>query len=418
MFKVAGWTGFWDHLDGLFSTALPAIFGAQRFWQREPIFPYARHIALILYALPIGALIVARRRKLLGIAFGRIDRSAPIELLLFFLLFSCFIFVLSSFGSLVQAPRYLLPLYVGIFPLVAVCCEFALKRSKALGAAYLTLLLSFQLSSSYLGGRAVGGEPFVFGGQRVARNHEIVIEALEGLGIHHVRTNYWIGYRLAFESNERITFTVLGEPTQARISRYEEPSLEKRELLPLLLVQAEHAVVRPALARSGFAFKEERVGDYFLIYNISPAFKVQHHLDLERVGISAKASGSNSPRGALDGDLKTRWGSGAPQTAGQSFEIELARSVSISGIRYHYGEWFNDRPVELKVEVEGDNGERSVVLSRRESPGIIHLSTRDPFFTLRFNPILAKRVILTQSGSHPVLDWSIGEIEILSNSIE
>jgi hypothetical protein len=413
MFKVAGWKGFWEHIKGLFATALPAIFGAQRFWQRDPIFPYAKHVVLILYAIPLFALIISRRRKLCDVAFGRIDRSAPIELLIFFCAFSCFIFAVSSFGSLVQAPRYLLPLYIGIFPLVAVCCDLVYKRSRGLGLAYLALLLAFQISASYIGGRAIGGEPFVFGGQRVARNHRPVIEALDRLGINHIRANYWIGYRLAFESEERITFTVFGEPTQARIARYEEPSLEKRELLPLLLVQAEYFVVKPALARSGFTFKDARVGDYYLLYQLGREFKEQDLLDIRSVGFSARASGKNPPEGALDGDLKTRWGTGAPQTPGQSFEVELAQAVSISGIRYHYGEWFNDRPVELKVEIEDSRGVNRVVLSRRESPGILHLSSREPFFTLRFSPILAKRIVFTQLGNHPILDWSIAELELL-----
>lgn len=417
MFKVASSEGFWEHLGGLFFTALPAIFGAQRFWQRDPIFPYARHVALILYAIPIVSLIIARRRKLFGVVFGRIDRGTPIELLIFFCAFTCFIFALSSFGSLVQAPRYLLPLYIGIFPLVAVCCELLFKRSNVLGLGYLALLLTFQLSASYLGGRAIGGEPFVFGGQRVAHNHRPVIETLNRLGISRIRANYWIGYRLAFESEERITFTVLGEPTQARIARYEEPTLERRELLPLLLVQAEYAVVKPALARGGFSFIEERAGDYYLIYQIRREFKDQEVLDIRRVGFSSIASGNNPPEGALDGDIKTRWGTGAPQTTGQSFEIELSQAAFITGIRYHYGEWFNDRPVELKVEVEDGSGVRRVVLSRRESPGIIHLSTREPFFTLRFSPILAKRIVLTQLGNHHVLDWSIAELEVLRDRL-
>jgi hypothetical protein len=85
-------------------------------------------------------------------------------------------------------------------------------------------------------------------------------------------------------------------------------------------------------------------------------------------------------------------------------------------VRYAYGAWFNDRPAELKVEVEDLQGARTVVLSQRESPGAMHLSARDPYFTLRFQPILARKVILTQLGRHPVLDWSIAEVSLLGKS--
>lgn len=37
-----------------------------------------------------------------------------------------------------------------------------------------------------------------------------------------IRTNYWIGYRLAFETEERVRFVVFQEPGQVRLPDYEE----------------------------------------------------------------------------------------------------------------------------------------------------------------------------------------------------
>lgn len=414
MFKFASWEQFTDHLEGLRMTALPAIVGAQRFWQRLPVFPFSRHIAIALYVLPTAVLMLSRWRQILGLFKGQIDRRSPIELLVFFCISCCLVFSVSSFGWLVQAPRYLLPLYIGLYPLIAVCCDRLWRRSQALGVAYLVALLAFQVASSYYGGRGLSGEPVVFGGQRVARDHSTLIEKLERLGISRIRANYWIGYRLAFETEERITFTVLGEPTQARIPRYEENDLDKRALLPMVLVQSEAVVVEPALKRFGFSFKAERVGDYSIVYDIKSESPPAEPLNLKSVGYTAKASGANLAGNALDGDVGTRWGTGSPQSPGQSFEIELSKPQEIVGVRYFYGAWFNDRAVELKVEVEDSAGVRTVVLSQRESPGAMHISARDPYFTLRFAPVLAHKMILTQLGRHAVLDWSIAEIQIMT----
>jgi hypothetical protein len=412
MFKLAGWQQFLDHLEGLAMTALPAIVGAQRFWQRLPVFPFSRHFALLLYVLPIAVLVVGRWRHLVGLLRGRIDRRSPVEILVLFCASCCLVFAVSSFGWLVQAPRYLLPLYVGLYPLIAVCCDWLWSRSRICGVAYLAALLAFQLASSFAGGRGLSGEPVVFGGQRVARDHSTVINKLDQLGISRIRTNYWIGYRLAFETEERVTFTVLGEPTQVRIPRYEEDDPERRSTLPLVLVQSEVVVVRPALKRFGYSFKEERAGEYTVIYDIQGERLPSHLLDLKSIGYVARATGSNSADHALDGDVLTRWGTGAPQTPGQTFEIELSQPTEVDGIRYSYGAWFNDRAAELKVEVEDASGARTVVLSQRESPGAVHLSARDPHFTLCFSPVVARKIILTQLGRHTVLDWSVAELSI------
>ncbi|MFN4897023.1 MAG: glycosyltransferase family 39 protein [Pseudomonadota bacterium] len=416
MFTLASWEQFWGHVEGLSTTALPSIVGAQRFWQRLPVFPLSRYVALCLYVVPIIVLFVVRWRQSFELARGRIDRVRPLELLLLFCLSCCLVFAVSSFGWLVQAPRYLLPLYIGLYPLIAVCCDWLWSRWRWLGITYLVALLSFQFAASYVGGRGISGEPVVFGGQRVARDHTELIQQLDQLGISRVRTNYWIGYRLAFETEERITFTLLGEPTQARIPRYEETDPETRALLPLVLVQSEVVVVKPALKRFGYQFREARAGEYSVLYDLRSEFPPSEQIDLGTIVSEARASSGALPRQAIDGSVDTRWGSAAPQTPGQTFELEFATPRVIDGLRYSYGAWFNDRPVELKVEIEDQAGARTVVLSQREWPGAMHLSVREPGFTLRFAPTVARRVILTQLGRHPILDWSIAEIALLSQS--
>jgi hypothetical protein len=415
MFSVAKGDGILEHLSGLFETALPMIVGAQRFWQKNPVFPGAQFLALALYGLPFLALVWMRRRELVGLFLGNLDRRQPIELVLLFCVTCCVVFSASSFGWLVQAPRYLLPLYVGLYLVVATVCALLFARERRLGAVYLVALLCFQLAASCYGGRAITGEPVVFGGQRVARDHEPLIAALDMLGIRHVRTNYWIGYRLAFETEERVTFSVLGEPDEVRIPEYEQEVTVAPAVVPLVLVQAEANLVKPALQRQGFAFSEMRAGEYTVLYDIKELFRLGVPLNVSQGRDLAEAPSGLNPWAALDGDILSRWGSAKPQEPGQVFSLTLGEPKVISAIQYKVGQWRGDLPRELKVELEDEHGQRSVVLSPMEWRGLRHITLREGDFTLRFLPRSVQKIILSQQGSDRVVDWSIAELTVFED---
>jgi hypothetical protein len=413
MYTVVTWGDFKAHLRGLVQVALPMIVGAQRFWQKAPIFPGAKLLAVCLYLIPVAVLIVLRWKSLLGLLRGSLDRQRPIELFVLFCLSCCVIFALSSFGSLVQAPRYLLPIYVGVFVLLSVCCEVLLRRSYKLGAAYFVALVAFQLSSAYVGGRGVAGEPVVFAGERVARDHAPLIETLYSLGISRVRTNYWIGYRLAFETKETIIFSQIGEPLQVRMPEYEHASSEERELWPLVLVRGQVQLVTAALRRMGISFSQRTAGEYVILHDLARLMPESQRITLAPDEFVVQASGPQDPKLALDGRADTRWGSGGPQAPGQSFVVELREPAMIEGIGYTFGQWWADRPRELKIEIEDTAGVRSVVLSPFEAKGAFELSIIDGAFVVRIQPTRVKRVILSQLARDSVFDWSIAELSLL-----
>jgi 4-amino-4-deoxy-L-arabinose transferase-like glycosyltransferase len=412
MFKSVDYEGFREHLRGLRNVALPMIVGAQRFWQKAPVFPYAKHVAVVLYLIPIGVLVCSRWRAVLGLLVGRIDRERPLELIVLFCVTCCGVFAWSSFGGLVQAPRYLLPLYVGVFLLVGCCVSFLMQRSAFFGWLYLVALLGFQITSSYLGGRAVSGEPIVFGNQRVARDHGPLIKMLSHLGVSKVRTNYWIGYRLAFETNEAVTFCQIGEPYQVRIPQYEQVDRLERELLPLVLVHGQAQLVKPALTRMGYAFSEMVAGEYVVLHGLRRLFPTREQLDLAALQPVIRASGSIDPQLAFDGKLETRWGTGAPQAPGQVYEIELPGAPVLDGVGYFFGQWWPDRPREFKVEIETPAGERKVILSPAEAKGALEVAIGEEGFVLRFASNPVKKVILSQLTHDRVFDWSIAEVQL------
>lgn len=414
MFGISTWDQVREHLHGFWDTALPILLGARRFWHKESTFPGAENIACVLYILPIVVLTIVRAPFILRLLVGRPDRERPIELVLLFCVSCCLIFAISSYGWLVQAPRYLLPLYVGIFVLVGVATDYLANRSKLAGALLVIALLAFNGTTAYGRGRAVSGEPVVFAGQRVARSHTALVEALNQLGITKIRTNYWIGYRLAFETAEKITFVMLGEPTQVRIPEYQDSGTVPHRLLPLVLVPSEVTIVKPALKRLGISFLEAPAGDYRILYNLREMYAAAPELPLATIA-KVQASVGSAPENAIDGNIETRWGTNTPQSPGQSFRFDLVSPVKVAGFQYNIGKWSNDMPKALSLEFVGKNGERTQMLADREYQGIRQLTWNEEGFVMHFPEIEAQAIVLTQTGRDQIFDWSIADIHLRGN---
>jgi uncharacterized membrane protein len=118
MFKSAADKDLSTHIRGLFSTALPIIFGGKRFWQEDNYFPAGALLSLLIYAgLIVSSIIFIIKKASSPLILYKREKEFNFIFLLIFSLSTMLIFSLSSFGYLVQAPRYLLPLYVGIIPI-------------------------------------------------------------------------------------------------------------------------------------------------------------------------------------------------------------------------------------------------------------------------------------------------------------
>lgn|GEM_PF-748622 len=411
MFTLSTGEGFRDQLQGLFSTALPMLVGARRFWHREPSFSGSMLVAGILYLVPILGVVCIRFKSECALLAGRLDRRAPIELITLFCISCVLVFAASSYGWLVQAPRYLLPLYVGLFILLGVGVDYVARFSKITSVLLVGALIGFHCAASYYPERAIAGEPFVYAGQRVARNHKKLIKTLDTLGITKVRTNYWIGYRLAFETHERVTFVVLAEPHHVRIPEYQNSGETAHDLLPLLLVPNEASIIRPAMARAGLSFSEVRVGHYVIFHNIRRLFPEPFILPSSVID-HVVADGLQQPAGAFDGDVATRWGTGRPQTPGQKFTLFLGRPVLLDGLRQSFGVWRSDLAKAMSIEATLADGTTKTLLSPVEYRGIRHLGFGEGSFDIRFDPVEIRSLTFMNLGSDPMLDWSIAELNL------
>lgn len=403
-----------QHCRGLFDTAIPILLGARHFWESDEIFPGSTVVYYVIYGTIFATVLYARRAHIRSFMCGRIDTAAPLEMLFLFLAAACAIFAVSTFGWLSEAPRYLLPTYVGLFVVSGYACREMFRRSRALGTLCVGCILVLNIASSYAGGRAIPGEPIVFAGERVSRDHSEILSVLERLDITKVKTNYWIGYRLAFETNERVTFYGSGDPRQVRIQGYESALGDsERERLPLLLVRPEAEAIRPALIRLGFSFKEIQASGYTLFYELEK--KGQDLVPIPSTEIARTfTQGPQMSHGALDGSSHTRWGSGKPQHPGMTFEVFFAKTQKLAAIEYDLGEWAHDYPRGLEIHLLKNDGSTVTVLSDPEFQSIRYFMQENTVVPILFPEHEVHGVRLIQTGSHPIVDWSIAELRFFS----
>ncbi len=408
LLSQSGEGGFLDHLYGLFTTALPIIFGARRFWSEQDLFPYSSSIAGLLYLFSYLAVVftwISSRRRRSFIP----QKAAPYGLIVILPIVLFLIFSASGFGWLSKEPRYLLPLYSVLFIIVAKTVTAVRDAGGVISACGLTLpFLVINLASNYLDGVAVPGQPFVAEGQRVSADHRPLYRWLEQNRYRHIFANYWIGYRVAFETGERVTFSRFRGPQNLRIPRYEMISEEDRTFSPYVLVPREAEIVKRGFAERGLLFRESAVGGYIVLDHVRPEFEPGPELDLAGIQVTAP-SRQDWAANLVDRDLGTRWGSGTPQRPGMTLDFKLAQPSMISEVELFYGFFKTDAPRDLVMLGVDSAGKSCQLFDSAGARLWEELGSRWPIY---FKPREISELKLVQLGTDPVFDWSLSELKL------
>ena len=402
------------YLQGFFTTALPIILGSRRFWGERDIIPYGSLTAYTVYAVSILIVLAVCLR-------GRAQRRASVGILLLFAACVPLIFASSSFGWLSLGPRYLLPLYSVLFVLIAIAAQSLWETKsyllRSVAAVLPAALLVVQVSGSFDRGQiAVAGQPFVFRGDRVADSHAELYRWLNEQGYRHIRTNYWIGYRVAFETNERVTFSRYGYPRSLRIPQYETAALEEGPPDVYIVVPQEAGLLAWELKQFGYSYRSTWVGKYVAIDQVRPSWERGDAVALD-VSELRVPSAPESAAKMIDGDRDSRWGSAMPQHPGMVVEVDLREPEYLAGIDIDLGPFSSDAPRDLIVEgVTPDNRtERLFTLQgtkvyrdlQNESTSEI-----DPRWQISFAPQQYSKIRLIQQGTTALFDWSIAELKL------
>jgi len=129
-------------------------------------------------------------------------------------------------------------------------------------------------------------------------------------------------------------------------------------------------------------------------------------LPLEQSGWSASASSTEpggSPANAIDWDAATRWSSGAPQSNGQWFQVNLGKKETFEQLIFETGSgstWDYARAFDVQVSNDGANW--TTVATKQ---GFGHK------IVVSFAPVHAQYVRIVQTGSAPEW-WSIAELHL------
>ena len=131
---------------------------------------------------------------------------------------------------------------------------------------------------------------------------------------------------------------------------------------------------------------------------------------LNRTGwvASSSTSGSDSPANALDGNLNTRWSTGASQANGQWFQVDMGSANVFSKIVLNAVNSPSDYPRGYQVFVSNDgiNWGSSVTTGTGSSA----------ITTITFATQTARYIRITQTGSAPGNYWSIHEFNVFGTS--
>ncbi|MCB0323685.1 MAG: glycosyltransferase family 39 protein [Bdellovibrionales bacterium] len=402
----------WEHLSGFFLKAMPIILGARRFWSEVDVFPGASLVAAVCYGVVVLVALGFRRAQTLR----RNTRAAGLLLVLFFIS-TALIFSFSSFGWLSLAPRYLLPLYSVVPIAVGVAVAKLWRRfGSAAGGLLLCAVLGLNLASNYWGGLALAGQPALYRGERVAHDHTELYRWLAQEGYTHFHTNYWIGYRAAFETDEAVTFTRFGRPRSLRIAEYEALGVGQPEVV--VAVPREAETYMRQLEQFGMGFRTTQLGKYVAIDRIARHFPVGVPLANDRFQLRSELRPDWVPN-MTDGSLETRWGSGTQQQAGMTLSVEFPLPTVVSGIQLDLGQFVHDAPRRLRIEAVLAGGESKQLADTLGTK--LYFDLHDQEFgevpeqwLFTFSPIEVKALRLVQLENAAVFDWSIAELTILT----
>ena len=119
---------------------------------------------------------------------------------------------------------------------------------------------------------------------------------------------------------------------------------------------------------------------------------------------SSSTSGSDDPDNALDGNLSTRWSTGASQASGQWFQVDMGSANVFNKIVLNAANSPNDYPRGYQVLVSNDGVNWSgPVASGAGNSGIT---------TITFANVAAQYIRIVQTGSVSGLFWSIHEFNV------
>lgn len=393
--RAAGGSSVISNLFGFVSVSLPMLVGARPFWGEVDFAPGLSVALVALYVLSIPAF----------------WRSGPGSRFLgAFLLGIPLVFAASAFGWFRKEPRYLLPIYSALFFLPASLATEAIRAGRQwLGGAVVASVLFANLFGLAHSSRS-SDLLLLTATERVAEDHRELLEFLRARGLRHVYTDYWIGYRLAFESNEEIVFAPYRQPSTERIPEYGR-EVRRAGRAAWVAPPSLARIFSESLDALGVAYHEASASGYRILFDLaSPEALGCRPLPLGVEELRASRSPGET-RWAVDGDLATRWATHAPQKPGEWFEIALPEARRLCWLEVSVGDFVSDYPRALGLRLETQDGTWQTLADPERAPAL-HVWLESGRLDVNLAGRFARRLRLELEGADEVFDWSIAELRL------
>jgi hypothetical protein len=116
-----------------------------------------------------------------------------------------------------------------------------------------------------------------------------------------------------------------------------------------------------------------------------------------------------------DGDLRTAWSTGRPQTGGETLVIDLGQAADLSAVRLSLGPFTMSFPRGLSVECSADRERWSSCWSGSAAALAVRAMLDDPTagpLTIRLSAQGVRYVLLRQTASETKVDWAVAELAV------
>lgn len=365
--------------------------------------------------------IITKFKNIWRICFLSLKKVDGTSLLFVMAIFSIYTFCRSRRTDWFSV-RYILPI-MSVLPIIFAYGMWGIKRfSRAGFYALISIILLASGWGNFLLIERLNDSAFVREELDIQDTRPLV-EFLRQNNIFHAYANYCIAYNLTYETREEI---ICAPPYNERFTAYDVPFIEEvRRDDNVAYIMHKNLGIKPEdfenrLRIIGGRYKKKELDSYTVFYAFEPPYKERRLNEISRN--KWKVSSNFKPEDcsyAIDGDLITRWGSGAPQCPRMWFSVDLGDIYYIAKIRFDLGRFITDYPRGYKVEVSVDNRDWTTVIEIPDNTGGLFWEGSHPrfmvngdFFTASFPPIKVRFLKITQIGTDPRFDWSIAELRV------
>jgi len=328
-----------------------------------------------------------------------------------------------------QNVRYVLPA-VSVLPvLLAGGLAWIGRRSKVMGLLLVAVAVAGQMWGNVLL-LSLWSDPVI-----VARDIHLPVttpvrDFLKQRGIHRAYANYWLAYRVTFETGEDI---ICAEPYNQRFPGRPVKFLDQVQAATNVAYVYATARTRDFSAEEfegvmrqiGGRYVKSNVGDFTVFHGFEPPYAVPgacwHELPRQDWKISA-SDGTNIAGLMMDGKVETRWCSGTKQVPGMRVTVDMGSTQVVGRVRLDLGWWATDFPRGYRIQVSRDGWQwqtmadtgpiRWNVFWRENHP--VFLSRKGDYILLDLPPAAARYVRLELAGGSRRFDWSIAELRMFT----